>query len=486
MKRLLALIVLAGMWTGAVAQQQSGQTFTLDQAIQYAVENSINVRNSQVDEKIADAKMKETRGIGLPQVDGSVQLLHNQKLPRFFANYATAQAFSGTDEVTKEPLLQIDGVAPTDVVAMQQFFQLPSSGSASLTISQLLFNNSYFIGLKASKAYRELAIKNTELTREQIVQAISKAYYACLINKDRMRLFDDNIARVDTLLRNSKALFTNGFIEQIDVDRTQVTYNNLKLEREKFASIQELSILLLKFQMNYPMDQPLDVVGEISELQVDESVLSNYTANWDYSQRLDYQIVEANKKLLGYDVKNKFSASIPSLVAFANLGYSTQSPDISGIFKTNTPISDNGMIGPDKWYSSSSFGLTLNVPLFSGLQRSYRLQQAKLALEKAENSSNMLKSSIDLEVNQAAIMYQNAVRSLKGQAENRGLAENIARVTKIKFEQGVGDNLEVIEAEGALREAQLNYYTALYDALLAKVDLDKAYGKLAQPSTSQK
>jgi outer membrane protein len=484
MKRLLALIVLAGMWTGAVAQQ-SGQTFTLDQAIQYAVENSINVRNSQVDEKIANALMKETRGIGLPQVDGTVQILHNQKLPRFFANYQTAQAFGGVDE-DGNPLLDVPGVAPTDVVAMQQFFQLPSSGSAGLTISQLLFNNSYFIGLKASKAYRELAIKNTQLTREQIVQSISKAYYACLINKDRMRLFDDNIARVDTFLTNSKALFTNGFIEQIDVDRTQVTYNNLKLEREKFASIQELSILLLKFQMNYPMDQPLDIVGEISELQVDENVLSSYTAYWDYSHRLDYQIVEANKKLLGYDVKNKFSASIPSLVAFANLGYSTQSPDISGIFKTNTPISDNGMIGPDKWYSSSSFGLTLNVPLFSGLQRSYRLQQAKLELEKAENSSMMLKSSIDLEVNQAAIMYQNAVRSLKGQAENRGLAENIARVTKIKFEQGVGDNLEVIEAEGALREAQLNYYTALYDALLAKVDLDKAYGKLAPASTSQK
>lgn len=484
MKRLL-LIVLAGMWTGAVAQQ-SGQTFTLDQAIQYAVENSISVKNSQVDERIADAQMKETRGIGLPQVDGSVQILHNEKLPRFFATYQTAQQFSGVDEVTKEPLLQMPGVAPSDVVAMQQFFQLPSSGSASLTISQLLFNNSYFIGLKASRAYRELAVKNTDLTREQTIQTISKAFYACLINKDRMRLFDHNIGRVDTLLRNTKAMFANGFVEQIDVDRIQVTYNNLVLEREKFASIQELSLLLLKFQMNYPMDQPIDIAGEIADLQIDENLLNNYSANWDYAQRLDYQILEANKKLLGYDIKNKFSASIPSLVAFANLGYSTQSPDIGGIFKTNTPISDNGIIGPDKWYSTSSFGLTLNVPLFSGLQRSFRLQQAKLALEKVQNNSLMLKSSIDLEVNQAAITYQNAVRSLKGQAENRTLAENIARVTKIKFEQGVGANLEVIEAEGALREAQLNYYTALYDALLAKVDLDKAYGKLVPASSSEK
>ena len=177
---------------------------------------------------------------------------------------------------------------------------------------------------------------------------------------------------------------------------------------------------------------------------------------------------------------------MPSLSAFANLGYSTQSPNISGLFKTISDLSDNGQIGPDKWYPYTLFGLSLNVPIFSGLQRTYRLQQAKLNLLKIENNFSSLKSAIDLEVKQAAINYLNAIKSLESQRANSGLAENIARITKIKYEEGVGSNLEVIEAEGSLKESQINYYNALYDALVAKVDLDKAYGKLLPQTNSDK
>src|SRR5690606_2913099 len=123
----------------------------------------------------------------------------------------------------------------------------------------------------------------------------------------------------------------------------------------------------------------------IASLQVDESILQNYELNWDYTQRSDYSLLEANRNLQELDIRNKFSAALPSLSAFANLGYSTQSPDISGLFKTNTDgVEDLGAVGPDKWYSFSSFGVNLNIPIFSGLQRSYRLQQAKINLMKIE------------------------------------------------------------------------------------------------------
>ena len=123
-------------------------------------------------------------------------------------------------------------------------------------------------------------------------------------------------------------------------------------------------------------------------------------------------------------------------------------------------------------------GVKLNVPLFSGLQRHYQIQQAKLDMMKIENGFSSMKSGIDLEIRQASISYRNALKSLEAQKENMELASNIARVTKIKYEQGVGSNLEVVDAESSLKEAQINYYDALYEALIAKVDLDKAYGKL--------
>lgn len=475
------LIITLAMPVAGIAQQQASTSFTLDECVQYALENSTSIKNAVLDEQIANARVKETRGIGLPQIDANIGLLHNQKLPRFYAQYFAPKE----GEETLFDLSGVPGIQEGDVVALQNFFQLKSSGNATVSVNQILFNGSYLVGLKAANAYRELSIRSTRQSKEQIIQQVTKAYYGVLINKDRMKLFDNNIARVDSLLKTTQALNKNGFAEGIDVDRIQVTLNNLMAERDKFYNLQELAVHLLKFQMNYPLDQPLDVQGDISSLQVDESLLKNYELNWDYTKRSDYALLEANRNLQQLDVKNKFSAALPSLSAFANLGYSTQSPNIGGLFRTETRgVESTPAFGPDKWYSFSTFGLSMNIPIFSGLQRSYRLQQAKLNLLKIENSFTSLKSAIDLEVKQAAISYLNAIKSLESQRANSGLAENIARITKIKYEEGVGSNLEVIEAEAALKEAQTNYYNALYDALIAKVDLDKAYGKLL-PATNE-
>ncbi len=124
------------------------------------------------------------------------------------------------------------------------------------------------------------------------------------------------------------------------------------------------------------------------------------------------------------------------------------------------------------------FGLSLNVPIFTGLQQSYRIQQEKLALQKINNNFIELKSSIDLDVKRANLQFDNAIKTLASQRQNMDLADRVARVTKIKYEQGVGSNIEVVDAEDALRQAQTNYYSALFDAMIAKVDLEKAYGKL--------
>ncbi len=467
----------------AQTQEVSQKSFSLDDCIEYALANSNDIKNSILDEGIADAKVKETRGIGLPQVDGKVTLQHNQQLPRFYATKQTSFGFTGLPPEDYPNYLPT--LADNDVVAAQNFFQLKSSGDAGLSVNQILFNSSYLIGLKAANAYRELSTKTTQQTREQIVQNVSKAYYACLINKDRMKLFDSNIGRLDSLYQNTKALFENGFAESIDVDRIKVSLNNIISERDKFYNLQEFAIQLLKFQMNYPMSQPLDVLGDIGSLTINENLLDQYNVDWDYSKRTDYAILETNYKLQSLDVKNRFAESIPNLSAFANLGYSTQSNNIGGLFVTNSNFSDNGTIGPDKWYPYSAFGVSLNVPLFSGLQRNYRLQQSKLTLMKIENSFTTMKSSIDLEIKEASVKYKNAIQSLKSQSENNGLAENVARITKIKYEQGVGSNIEVVEAESSLREAQTNFYSALYDAIVAKIDLDKAYGKLIEQTTQE-
>ena len=476
MKRIYFILIAAAVVISSgrsYAQGQTPRVFTLEECIEYALTNNSVSKNSKLDEKIAESVVQETIGIGLPQINASATLMQNGKLPRFFTTYTGSDGFLGD-------LSGVQGIEVGDVVAAENFFQLKSSGDVGLSVSQLIFNGSYIVGLQASNAYKELSYKTTNLTREQIVQGVTKAYYAVLINRERVGLFESNIARVDTLLRNTREMFKNGFAESIDADRIQVTLNNLIAEREKFVNLNELGVAVLKFQMNYPMTDSIIVSGNIQDVKIDVN-LAAYRENWDYRSRPDYQVLDASKKLQEYNLKNKYAVSLPSLGAFLNYGFSTQSADIGGLFKTNSNIEDSGGLGPDKWYNYSSYGLSLTMPIFTGLQNRQRVQQEKIKLQKIQNDFVGLKSSIDLEIRQSSLVYDNALKSLDIQQQNIDLAGKVAHVTKIKYEQGVGSNLEVVDAEDALRQAQTNFYSALFDAMIAKVDLDKAFGKLLIP-----
>lgn len=465
-RRYLLNMVLAGIVSFSMAQNS---VMNLAQCLDYAKNNAVNVQISRLDEQIANAKVKETTGLGLPQVTGNISVINNTRLRRFFTSYSEDSFFFGGQSVP--------GLSEGDVVSAQNFFQLKSSGDAGLNISQLLFNGSYIVGLQASRAYKDLSARNTGQKLSDVVEQVTKAYYLVMVNRVRVDLFDQNIARIDTLLRNTSALQKQGFAESIDVDRLKVALNNLKTEREKFLNLLDLSNELLKFQMNFPMEQELKVTGSLQELNpvVD---LNAYSSDWSYERRPEYQVLSGNKRLQQLSLRNNYAMALPSVLAIANVGYSTQSPGVSGLFKTETNLKDNGSFGPDKWYSYGLVGLSVNVPVFSGLQRTFKIQQEKINLMKIEKGMSALRSGIDLEIKQALISYRNAEKSMASQRENMALAENIAKVVRIKYEQGVGSNLEVIDAESSFKEAQVNYYNALYEALVSKVNLDKAYGKL--------
>jgi outer membrane protein len=485
MRRLLYILMLPLILPSLLlAQQDQTQPtkLTLEECIQYALQNSVNAKNAVLDEEIAENVIIERRSGGLPQISGNVALQDNTKLPRFFTTYNPNpdQPSLGGD------LSTIPGIKAGDVVAVQNFFQLPANGSASVTVNQMIFDRSYFLGLKAIRTYRELSVRTTEQTRQTLIINVIKAYYGVIINKDRINLYNTNISRVDSLLKNTKAMNQNGFAEDIDVDRIVVRLNNLIVEREKLNGLTELSLNLLKFQMNFPLNAPLELVGDIGSLQVDPNAPSSYEVDLDYNKRIEYKLIDTNIRLQELDIKAKKARIYPTISAYYNLGYTTQSPNVSGLFKTNSHIQDYGALGPDKWYQYSNYGVTMKIPIFGGLAQYGNVQQAKIAQTKLENQAAMTKSSIDMETKNTGITYTNAIKSLQSQAENKVLAEKIARITKIKYEQGVGSNIEVLDAEASLKETQVNYYNALYDALVAKVDLDKAYGKIAAPTTQEK
>ncbi|REE02191.1 TolC family protein [Marinoscillum furvescens] len=465
--KLTLLLLLLSTWS--VAQEGTGP-YTLEECIAYALANNVDAKNALLDEQIAEARVKETVGIGLPQVTGTVGLQQSPTQPRFFTQYLEGQSFFISDEQADQL-----GLENEDVVALENIFQLKGAGDARLSINQLIFNGSYIVGLQASKAYKDLSVKQGVQTDEQVIMNVSKAYYNLLIAREQLELVDANLLRLDTLYRNTRAMYENGFAEKIDADRLKVTLNNLKVSKQNMESMNDISLRLLKFQMNFPPDQELEVEGTLEDAALQAVAVPE---EWDYSRRPDYQVLQSNYELQKLNIKNKYAESLPTISGFANLGYSTQSPNFGGLFSTNTDIEDQGGLGPDQWYSYSTVGLSLQWNLFTGLQRTYQIQQEKLSLSKIENGFEALERSIMLDVKRSKDNLDNALSQLEVQRENAELAEEIFEITQIKFQEGVGSNLEVIEADTSLKEAQTNYYRALYDAIIAQLELKKALGIL--------
>ena len=478
---ILVLMFIAFSTLYAQENDTEEEPLSLDMqgCIDYALKNSANVQNATLDERIALGLMRERIGTGLPQVTGSVQIIENLELQRLYSSYSSSPGGGGLLPPGLNMAPGFENLKDGDIVALENLFQLRSFADAKISVTQLVFSASYILGLKAAKTYKDLIHKNSLLTKEQVVEQVSKAYYGVLISRERLFLFESNIQRVDSLLQNTKALYKLGAVEQIDVQRIQVNLNNLKTEKRKFESFNILSSEILKHQLNMPIYDKLIIEGNISDFEIQDFYPTETEESADYFNRMDFQVLLVQKELAILDKKNKLAETLPTLSAFGNFGYSTQSPSFAGLFRTETNITppDNS-IGPDKWYSYSLIGLNLDIPIFAGFQGSHRIQQARLEVDKIENIINQTRNSINLDVSRSRKDLNNSINTVKVQQENMALAENVAKITKAKYEEGVGSNIEVIDAESSLKEAQLNYYTALYETFISKIEFDKATGRL--------
>ncbi len=454
-KRIIFLVLMFG---AICVEAQQKQSFTLQQCLDYAYTHATSLQKAQLDEQIAKAKVNETIGVGLPQVNGTAQLLYNFELrPAFLPAFFLA----GSDPNAPPP----DPNA--EFVAVRGIFAPRYQGDAGITISQLIFNGSYFVGLEAAKTYTQLAQKNTKATKINIAENVTKAYFSLLVAKERATILDNNLARLDSLIKDTRALNKQGFVENIDLNRLEVTANNLRAEQAKVERLIQLSKELLKFQMNMPAQEELEIVGSIRDYQLEQVPDENQKA--DYKSRIEYATLETGMALTKLDLKNKNVSAYPSLVAIGQMGYSTGARFFSNIGDFR-----------NRWLGYGTVGLQLNVPLFAGMQRKYSMQQTRLELKKLEQDKRSLEQAIDFQTRQSQITLRNALTTLEVQKRNMELAKEVVRVSQIKYKQGVGTNTDVVNAEAALKEAETNYYAALYDALIAKVDLDKALGKLVQ------
>ncbi|MEM6805904.1 MAG: TolC family protein, partial [Bacteroidota bacterium] len=302
------------------------QSFSLEESIQYALDNNKNIQNARFDEYIASAQVKEYTSLGLPQVNGAVDLqyfaeLPTQILPGLF-NPAVDIVF--IDDVPY-PLTRLDPqtLSPIPGEEVEAEFGFPWQATAGFTLNQLIFDGTFFTGIKAAKALEKLKRKDLHRSQEETAVAVRKAYYQAMLAKENLNLVNANLDRLKKLFDETKTLNETGFVEKIDVDRLQISYTNLSLEKTNLERLVGLSHDMLKFQMGMPVHEKIELTEKLSEV-LDDPILEDPSINFDPNNRIEYSILQTQKNLAEINMKRYKNGYLPSLNGFASYQWNAQ------------------------------------------------------------------------------------------------------------------------------------------------------------------
>jgi outer membrane protein len=423
--------------------------FSLNECLTYALEHNENIIIANLEIEAAKAKTGEYISTGLPQIDASAAVNKNFIIRR---TWVDGSNFDPT--IPEGTLVQLE-------------FGTPYDAEYGIGLSQMIFNGSYFVGLKASKTYQELSKKDHIKSKIDVVESVTKAYYSVLVNEMMLETINSNFQRLDSLLRETKIMYENGFVELLEFNRLQVEFNNIQAQKSNSERAVEISKELLKFQMGMPVQNEMDISETFSDLEF--NIQQELDMKYSFQRRIEYTKLETNRQLAELDMKNNRAQYLPNIDLVASWGMNAGVKD----FGTLGELGNNRV-----WTDYQITGLTLKLPIFDGLYKSKKIQQNKIQLKQLEYQRMMLENSIQMEVAQFRKTLLNNLDQLESQEKNMQLAQSVYNQSKIKYQEGVGSNLEIIDADNSFKQAQSNYFNALYDALISHVDYQKALGIL--------
>jgi outer membrane protein TolC len=438
--------MLTGICFITNAQQKTPSevhSFTAQEAVDYALKNAVQVKNALVDIQLQEQQNKQITAAALPQVNGTVSFVDYLSIP----TQLVPAEFAGGTPGTFFPIK----------------FGTKYSGTYGANLQQILFDGQVFVGLQARKSAIKNSVLTADVTKQQIKANVFKIYYQLAVAKRQIGTLDANIANYEKLLHDTKVIYQNGFAEKLDVDKVQVQLSNLETQKLKAQNQIDAGKEGLKFLMNIPQQDSIYLTDTLSDEEIKSGLLD---ADYNYENRKEYQLLENSIDLGKYNVKRYQLSKIPTLTFSANINQNAQRTSFTFLK------------GSEPWYTTSFINFTLNIPIFDGGARNANIATARLNLQKMNNSLEQLKSSIDNDVNQARINMKSAILTMDAQKKNIQLAESVYNSTKLKYDQGLGSNQEISTAQADLVTAQNNYYSSIYDAIIAKIDYLTATGKL--------
>lgn len=459
----LSLLVWFGLLSAPTLHAQ--ESFTLEEAVQYALKESQNIKLSQADIGIANAQIKEYKAQGIPQINGSANYNYFLAIPTQILPDFLGPAVDG--RLLSYDLIDPSQVTPPSGAGLPAQFGTRNIVTVGAEASFMLFDAAFFSGLKAVSKAKDLAQKEFEQTEFEIRQNITQAYMLVAYTQKNKTFIDKNLNNIRETRRETQALLNNGFVEQLDLDRLDLSYQNLEIEQEKLDRMLQVAVNLLKFQMDYPLEEEILLTDDLDDLEEKFQLTSEEigTNTYQYNNRPEYNTIEAGRLLNQLQIENIRSGYYPALRGVAS--YSAQ------LFRNDLFNADEG-----GWFPNSFVGASLSIPIYDGSRRKAQIQQAKLELEKVNVQKRIFERSMDLEVANARENLRNAQSTLTSREKTLSLAERIFETTKIKYQEGVGGTVEMSQAERELYNAQSAYTEGIYDVLNARFDLKKALGNL--------
>ena len=444
MKKIItsALLCLSFM---SFAQQKE---LTLKDAIRYALENKADAEKARLEVTKSEYKIQEVRANALPSISASGGMVYNPKLQATYIDGSTF-AFPGMP-------------ASNEPIKMEMGQKWSANAEAKLT--QVLFNQTVFMGLKAARTTREFYMLNQQLTENEIIEKVAQAYYQVYQTRQTLENIESNLALTEKTANVVKGLNQSGLSKKIDVDRTTVAVNNLKSARQQALNGVQLSENALKYMIGMPMSEVITLPKEGFEANYDLAFEKGNS-----NTRIELQVLEKQKQLLDLNTKVQRAALYPSLALQATYGYLSMGP--------KTPI----IYGKkDKVYGADYSAITLgvNIPIFSGFGTRAKIHQAQIESQALEATLKDTRLAMDLAYENAHSQLTNNLLTIDSQKENVKLAEEVLLNTQNNYQQGLASLTDLLEAERSLSDAKNNYTNALLDYKLAEIQLLKSQGKL--------
>ncbi|RDI10269.1 TolC family protein [Flavobacterium sp. AG291] len=434
----LALLTVILAIPGVQAQTAPAQELTLKDAVNYALQNKLEARKAKLAVENAEYQIQEVRSRALPSISASGNLTYN-------------------------PIIQqtaVDFGQGTQLLALGQKW----SSVAGVSLTQNIFDQSVFTGLRAAKTTREFYQVNAELTDEQVIERVANNYYNVYVQRIQLTVVDSNYVNTAKIRDIIKGQFDNGLAKRIDLDRINVTVSNLDAERIQLRSNLEQQENALKFFIGMPIQTA--IVLPDTQFEVTPQSLNDTP---DTTQLPQYRLMQKQKELYEFNKKAVQAAYYPTLSLTAGYNYIGQGPKMPWF-----QLSSAGVY----WTDFSAIAMNLNIPIFTGFGTRAKVRQADIDIRETEEDLKDTKLSLDLAYSNAKSQMVVSLTNIANQKENVKLAQEVLDDVQNNYQNGLASLTDLLDAETSYITSQRNYTNALLTYKLAEVQLIKAKGEL--------